>query len=343
MEGEQPENTNLIMTYSFDKTAYLQAICARSLKVYENLQVALNNLDLAARDVHSIYAAGSVGRLEINDESDVDGVVVLNKPVDETHVAELMSAIETCYEQAGLKLAKTTGIYRQPIAIQSLLDAAQRGSLTESPDVYGKRIQLLLDARPLYAAREFRRLQTDVLNWFMPTLGPGFGNAIFLMTEIKRYYSAYSAWQYFKFGKSADDGWLLRQAKLKITRTSTMTALILLLGARSDGQGNIDFEQCLSATPLERILRVFDAYADDESSAAYLAVYEAALQLLGDQQVRRVLIEYSPASYEEINGDIPNEFDSLCEFANRLSELTTSFILKRTPDWSAEFYRQCFV
>ena len=313
------------------------------MRVCEELRAALAGLGLSQNGVHTIYAAGSVGRLEICEDSDVDGVVVLSGPLSEFQSRDLMRAIESCYAEAGLVVAKSGGIYRQPITKAQLLNIDTRGSLTESPGIYGKRIQILLDARPLFGEQSFQGLQQEVLKWFMPKLGRTVPVENFLLTELKRYYAAYSLWQNFKFTKSAEDGWLLRQAKLKITRTSTITGLILLLGARSDSARDFDLMQHLFLTPLERILNVFSRYAETRYCEQYLAAYESAVRLLGNQQVRRRLIEFSPESHADIDDKVPEEFIELCDLAAQLGDITAAFILDRKSDWSREFYRQCLI
>ena len=320
---------------------YLSTLQRRSAATCEDLAEKLVSIDVAGRGVDSICVVGSLGRLEVNDSSDVDGIVVLKKPLAKGQRENLMADIEACYAAAGLRVAKATGIYRQPITVAEILDEAQRGSLTETPSAYGKRIQILLDARPLFGRDAFINLQEKLCAWFSPDLGVSKDGSQFLLTEIKRYFNAYSAWQKFKFDKSSDDGWLLRQAKLKITRTTTIAALVLVLGACSDVSQNMRVQDYLPATPLQRILLVFSKYQDQESFENFLLAYESAVKQLSDSRMRALLVALSPTSYSEISIEHPPQVSSLFNLAEQLGQILSDFILARRGEWSASFYRSC--
>ena len=334
------------MTQEFTKqtaneAAYLESMRSHSLHVWSVLQKSLAELDLARHGVITVYAVGSIGRLEVNENSDVDGVVVVEDEFEQNQLRPLMEAIESNYAAAGLRVAKGTGIYRQPVTRTALLDEGARGSLSESPDVYGKRIQLMLDARVLYHEAAFLELQQHVLEWFLPASQTGAGlRSSFLLAELKRYYNAYSNWQRFKFDKSADDGWLLRQAKLKITRTTTIMAVSLLIGGATDRKRKISIGKHLSLTPLERIQSVFNYYDEHDAAAHYAKLYNSALSLISDAGVRRKLIIASPVTEAEIGAGFPPEFSEICVLSDQMGEIITRFVLRRQHDWLIEFYRQ---
>ena len=321
---------------------FLTTMRRHSLGVWQELVDGLATLGLAKWGVQSVYAVGSIGRLEVSDESDVDAVVVLHEPLDDAHRKELMGLLENVYLGVGLKVAKSDGIYRHPITAQALLDPDARGSMNESPSAYGKRIQLLLDARPIFGISKFNALQENVLSWFNTDFGVAQPPYVSLQAELKRYYNAYAIWQNFKFDNSTDDGWLLRQAKLRVTRASTIAGLILLIGASTDCTRTFEVRQHLSLTPLARIGKIFSMYRDNESLREYLTAYEAALEMISDSGIRKKFIELSPSNLNQLTHGFPSEFVSVCRLASRLSAITTRFTLDRVADWSLEFYQQSF-
>ena len=328
---------------SFAEWPYLLRVRTESEQRCKQLSAALADFELVEKHVLTLFAVGSAGRLELGEASDLDGVVVLKGPLCESTTNTLMDGIEARYRECGFEVAKASGIYRQPILLEQLLDATQRGQLDEAPSVYGKRIQALLDARPLYGEARFNQLQLDVLRWFCPSSYPTEAKYQYFLIELKRYFHAYSAWQNFKFDKSADDGWLLRQAKLRVTRMVTIAATILLIGAASDKNKAFDFESYLSATPVERVRGIFLLYEESHAAREFLTHYEHAVQMMNDAEVRYDLVSHSPANVDQINYDVPDSYKCLQEISQELATIITAFILERRCDWSQAFYRDCLL
>ncbi|MGR8948478.1 MAG: hypothetical protein ACU84Q_10550 [Gammaproteobacteria bacterium] len=327
----------------FASWPYLHRVRADSLLRCERLGAKLASVDLVREHVSTIFAVGSAGRLELGSGSDLDGVVILKHSLGDEEVSALMHAIESCYVALDFAIAKGAGIYREPVLPAQLLDVSQRGSLNEAPTVYGKRIQIMLDARPLFGGENFAQLQSEVLTWFTPSsLSPDSPYGYFL-NELKRYYHSYSAWQNFKFDKSNDDGWLLRQAKLRITRMVTIAAAIISLGVCSDDNISFDLRRHISTTPLERILKSFECYGESESLREFLTDYESTLKMMHNPAVREELIAASPHSFEEFPETLPASYLQLYAISRRLSNSIAEFILRRRGDWTMGFYRDCLL
>ena len=326
---------------SFEQWPYLERVRAQSLRRCEQLGAAIADLAIVQEHVLTVFAVGSAGRLELSAESDLDGVVVLKHPVSESITDALMAAIESQYHAQGFEVAKSSGIYRQPILREQLLDETRRGCLDETPDVYGKRIQTLLDARPLFANQQFGQLRAEILQWFCPKLLRSDSRYRYLLAELQRYFHAYSAWQNFKFDKSDDDGWLLRQGKLRVTRTVTIAATILLIGASSDKKLAFEFDSYLAATPVERVRSVFLLYGQQQQVDEFLTHYERAVELMHEPAIRAQWIKQSPAKFAEVDNDLPESYQSVHKASQKLSAIITAFILDRRGDWAASFYQDC--
>jgi hypothetical protein len=231
----------------------------------------------------SVAAAGSLGRLEATPHSDIDGIVIVDGDLD-LHSARAITAIRTSLSQFGFRASKADGIYTQPIQLAALLDKDARGSLRESAALFGSRMQLLLDARPLYGATDFDSVRASVLAWYA-TGGPDEANWTHLFNDLSRYLHSYAVWQQFKFSRSEEDGWYLRQAKLRSTRVVTFAGLMFLVAessARKTDQSWLATH--LSLTPLERMQCVFHAYPNS-NFAAVLDDYEELHALLAETQV----------------------------------------------------------
>jgi hypothetical protein len=322
----------------FQSFPFLQQTRVNSLLLCEQLELALTELKLSSHSVVSVFAVGSLGRLEVGSPSDLDGVVVVDSDYQGQNNLYMMREIEECYRKLGFRVAKASGIYRLPIEVSPLIDLSQRGRLDEQPEIYGKRIQMLLDARPIYAPGQFAKLQSQVLEWFLPSINGEFSYD-FIINELQRYFHSYTSWQSFKFDKSEDDGWYLRQAKLRVTRVTTIAAMMMLVGLSIDIDDHDTIRKQLAATPVERLIFVFDHYNESELLARFLSLYERALILLLNEDLRDELITESPQNLEEAGRPFPPCYQQLYEISEELMELLTAFSLGRQNDWPSSFYR----
>lgn len=279
-------------------------------------------------------AAGSLGRLEASAISDVDLIVFVDGL--QPYRDEPIPGLDRAFGAAGLRAPKADGIYGRPVDVAAILDPAERGSLTETPTLFGSRIQVLLDGRPVCGARQFAGLRENILRWYAgEQRASGWTH---LINDLSRYLHAYAGWQQFKFTHSPDDGWLLRQAKFRSTRIVTFAGLLLLL-AEQGRQAAGDLAWLLShldKTPLERVLFVFAQY-DDADAAQFLSDYADVHARLSDAEIRRELIAASPhAAGEPVQCEAYAEIHALGD--SLMNELTR-FALARHRDWPLKIFR----
>lgn len=289
----------------------------------------------------TVTVAGSLGRLEASPHSDVDCIVIVDDRQD-FHPEQISASIEQIRIEllgVGLQPPKADGIYCRPIGASHLLDPLNRGSLDEAPTIFGTRMQLLLDARPLYQVDEFISLRGRLLRWYgWPNEHRG--SWTHLLNDLSRYLHAYAVWQQFKFSRSDNDGWYLRQAKLRSTRMATFAGLLFTLGettVRGNGEDET-LAQALNRTPLGRLQTAFDRYPAVNFSAV-IEIYEALHQLLADPSVRRDLIRLSPTSLAEIPARHVGAYAQIHELSEELMAQLTGFILARANDWSPRIFR----
>lgn len=243
--------------------------------------------------VACIAAAGSLGRLEAGDGSDLDAIVILRESVAPEAVAVALDKLWQAAAGVGLRIPKAEGIYRDGVTPAALVDRDALGSLDEPPGVFGKRMQLLLDARPLFGMHDFQQLRESVFAWYMsPRAGLGARDPWeYLVNDLVRYACAYTNWQRAKFNRSDTDSWALRQVKLRSTRFVTWLGLWLLVwdARESNGDAVTQVRERLALTPLERIVLVLGA---DFSAPLreFVALYEAVIARLFDAEVRARLV-----------------------------------------------------
>mgnify|MGYP003641966439 FL=1 len=279
-------------------------------------------------------AGGSLGRLEASPVSDVDLIVFVDDGAPGCD--ERIPGLERAFRGAGLRAPKPDGIYARPIGIGAILDPAARGSLTETPQLFGSRIQVLLDGRPVCRPLQFTELREAILRWYANGTGaPGWTH---LMNDLSRYLHAYAGWQQFKYTRSDDDGWLLRQAKLRSSRIVTFAGLLFLL-AEHGRQARADVTWLLAhldKTPIERVLYVMAQY-DDVDATQVLADYAGVHARLADPDIRRELIVASPRTAgEPVQCDAYTEIHAL---GDSMMTALTRFALARQHDWPLKIFR----
>jgi len=292
----------------------------------------------ALADVETVVAAGSLGRLEVHDASDIDCIVVTRDGVSAAARQTAVRTVYDCLSCVPLAPPKAEGIYREAVERGALLDRAQRGNLAETPAVFGKRMQFLLDARPLFAAERATDLTARILDWYADDFiarEPG-RSWSFLINDLTRYLHSYAAWQQFKFTASSDDSWHLRQAKLRTSRVVTIAALLFLLGEsdrRRDKRAWL--APYLDLTPLERLACVMSTY-DAAAFRAVLDEYAAAFARLTEPSTRLALI----ASTDPACAGPPAlpELAALEAHGRAVHERLTAFALERQRDWGTRFF-----
>ncbi len=296
-------------------------------------------LETLGQPIMTVAVGGSLGRLEASADSDIDCIIIVDDRAeyDPRQTATSIKRIHAEILRTGLQPPKTDGIYCRPILRSQLLDPANRGSLTEEPAIFGTRMQLLLDARPVYRANAFSSLKDQLLSWYGCTAERPH-HFTHLLNDLSRYLHAYAVWQQFKFSRTQRDGWYLRQAKFRSTRVVTFAGLLFAIGETSMTDNATDLAQTLNHTPLGRIQAAFDNYAS-ANFRAFIDLYERLHQMLCDAPIRNELILLSPTSQSEIPTHYAGVFALIHDLSDELMAQLTQFILARADDWSPRIFR----
>ncbi|MSR16057.1 MAG: hypothetical protein EXR86_16210 [Gammaproteobacteria bacterium] len=306
----------------------------RSNRLLARLAEQFSKLPEPLAPITAIIAAGSLGRLEANATSDLD-CVILREPgdIEGDMVNAALSVLMAVIEQSGLRAPKRDGIYRHAISVEALCESSSLGDLTESPEIFGKRMQLLLDSRAITGEKEFVSARQGVLEWYR-SAGRRFsfeGEWDYLLRDLMRYAHSYWNWQLFKFDCSNDDSWFLRQAKLRSSRILTWFGLWVLVwgAAERGGEGSRWLAENLDRTPLERVELVMGEFCPEQFHELAVA-YEAAFAALADPVVRRALLDpkrQAGGNYRD--GAFP-EFDRIILSSAVIRERIAGFIHKQS-------------
>lgn len=330
--------------------AYLEVAPCPSLRAafsYSQAQLAALLAAFAAHEtrlscIETIAVGGSLGRYEAGAASDVDCIVVVKDDAGEAETGHALALVHELFAASPFKLPKADGIYRQGIARGCLLDKAALGSLDEAPAVFGKRIQLLLDARPLFAAASFADLQRAIVDWYRSDflVAKPARAWTYLCNDLMRYLHSYAGWQQFKFERGSDDSWQLRQAKFRTSRLLTFAAMMFVLG-ESDQRSDkaVCLEAQLADTPLQRLYTIMQRY----DAAAYrqlVMAYEDAFALLADPGVRAALVATGPDGDSRLGADFHPSYEDIRAASARLSRILTGFAMARRAEWGERFFER---
>lgn len=329
----------------FDRCPVLRQAWDHSSSILAEVRSALR--DFNSSEIVSLAAAGSLGRMEALPHSDCDLIVVVADalPLDSLEAGQVMETVWERLEPLGLRMPKSWGIFVEPASIGALTRTASLGNLDERRNVFGKRLQSLLDCQPLFRPEGFHQLQQRVLEWY----ATGFlaqdptREWTYLLNDLIRYYRAYAAWQQFELKIEHDDSWYIRNAKLRTSRLTMYAGLLLLLGecSRQAGDDKIGWLlDKLTLTPLERLIWVMGQYPGyDADITRLLECYEVFMAAMQDDSIRNALIEQAPRTLDDLPPAQIPEYAPIQDSSATIMDILTRFVIKRVDDWSPVFLR----
>ncbi len=271
---------------------HLQAAWLRSQQTIRQASNRLREYPFA-NTPSLIAASGSLGRMEQVDQSDADLIILapgasLNAGRSTANDAQLVSEVWSALDDLGLPSPAADGIFTTACTLADLCDPASQGRISEPPAIFGKRIQLLLDAQPIFGQSAFVGAVERILERYAAGDVALNRNApwTYLTNDLIRYYRCLAIdtqWRH----RDHPAQWRLFNIKLEHSRRIMYAALLFLLGESSRCLG--DRVQWLinhlGLTPLERIAAVY-AIHDDARIDLVLTNYDRFLQLMADGDER---------------------------------------------------------
>lgn len=327
----------------FEYCPTLRQAWQASRETFDRVAAALADFDPQGREVVTLVAAGSLGRMEVLDHSDCDLIVVVPDAIqpESDRASDIMESVWSRLEPLDLRLPKSWGIFVEPASAAGLTQPTSLGDLNESGKIFGKRMQCLLDSQPLFRADAFRDLQRQLLEWY----AAGFlakepqREWTYLLNDLMRYYRSYAAWQQFELKVEHDDSWYIRNAKLRASRLIMYAGMLLLVGesSRLEGTDKIDWLlNKLALTPLERVIWCMEQH-DSEDVNELLEAYEVFLAAMADDDTRQALIDKAPRTMADLPPPIIPAYEPIQASTHRIMTILTDFVMARRDDWSRQF------
>ncbi len=273
----------------------------------------------------SVAAAGSLGRLEASEQSDLDYILIGYRDHPDLRVR-----IHDSAARIGLKKPNPQGVfvgYANPSSLTQRI-----GKTTDTYDELSRRMLLLLESQPIYNDARVFDLITLLTETYLKREA-GRCSFSFLVNDLNRYFRTICVNNESKV-KEEPRKWAVRNTKLKHSRIIMYCGLLFLI-ARASGLPPKTaygwFSEHLKLTPLERIARVYEE-ADDSGFHIVATAYNKFLEHLSDQTIRD---ELNALSYTERNSS--EIFVELQQNSNLMIEELCRFLFSHSERWGPRF------
>jgi hypothetical protein len=263
------------------------ALCTRhanSLERLQQLREATETFGVLKNESLTIFAAGSLGRLETGTRSDFDVFMIADAAVraegtpsiSRLEEYEVFAALIRVNEQLQFPRFSGDGRFLKTYELRDLIKATGAPQ-DDSENLFTARMLLLLESQPITNRPLYERSTSEVVqNYYRDGKGRDNFHPLFLLNDILRFWRTLCL-NYEVFRSDLHRPWLKKNLNLKFSRKLTIFSTVLSLVA---GRGNTaaDFLRLCSETPIERLARALDAVGDGNLAAGFegcLKEYEA--------------------------------------------------------------------
>lgn len=312
----------------------------RSLAVISKLRDALEGV---SPHIKTIAVTGSLARLDAGESSDCDLIIVLNDGVDALagEASEIASEVYRRVGRCGFPGADASGIYRQPTTGKDLLDPESVGVIDESVAVFGKRMQLLIESRPIVGRDVYGDLIAAILDRYMQSHPASLGipDVDYLLNDLIRYYRSYRVAKQWTTSGSRD-GWYLKQVKVQHTRLLTFATSVMLLGdyATNASVDRLQLLQYLSEAPLERVQMLCEKHG--ACGDVIFNAFSKYLETTANPKSRAALRGAAVVSDNSDQLQPPVVYTELIENGTRMADALFDFMTQRYGLGEVSFLRR---
>lgn len=314
-----------------------------SLAAIARLQSALESRLSQLNHVATVAVSGSLARLDASENSDVDLIIVLedgltNHPDDMRAIAkEIYIAANAC----GLKSSAAKGIYATPSTLLALNNPDTLGQVNEDMILFGHRMQLLIESRPICREDNYRAVIKTLLDRYMTpfAMGSGFDAVSYLLNDLIRYYRSYLVAKQWNANQTGD-GWYLKQVKVRHSRLLAYASTLLLL-AEAASKPIIDqpaLQERLASRPLDRIAQLFEKYGTDATPV--FKAYDRFLESMSDPSCREELGRQGTLPIDPAGGQIPPAYFDLVKNGEQIAAAMIQFVVDHFHECAGKFLQR---
>ncbi|MDM0122632.1 hypothetical protein [Variovorax arabinosiphilus] len=278
------------------------------------LRSQANNYEALQNDRLSVFAAGSLGRLETGEKSDFDVFMICDSEerrtsgkssVSRLEEYEVFSALIRINEDLNYPKFSGDGRFLKTYELQDMIKATGSPQ-DDSENLFTARMLLLLESQPVTNEELYQRGTALVVeNYFRDGLGRDNFRPLFLMNDLLRYWRTLCL-NYEVYRNEPERPWLKKSLNLKFSRKLTIfsTVLSLLAGRASDSSAFLDL---CNLTPIERLADALDAIDDPTLEKGFsnaLGTYESFLKA---KEIGSIEFETTP-TFRKRHADLADRF-----------------------------------
>ena len=253
----------------------------------------------------SLIVAGSMGRGEMGDRSDLDLFLLATKNFDESERAELVA----CMDQVNSELGYPAFSNRRYVKVYDLGDLLKNTGSPhdDSENYFTARMLLLLEALPLANDHTCCQIRDQVLSqYFRDERGKGSYRPLFLLNDVLRYWRTLCL-NYEVLRHERDRPWWKKNINLKFSRMLTVFATVAVLTVR-EVHRKADFESVCELSPHRRLALALNHLGDQELLQEYHQFLDDYETFLGWKEDRGVDTRAETGEFQQTVQEVADRF-----------------------------------
>lgn len=278
----------------------------------------------------SVLVAGSFGRMDAHEKSDLDFMIIHNG-----HLKDEESKIENVRKYAselGINLPNPDGAFSKPIALKNMIEST--GRRDDNLNSTAQRLLILMECKPIYNENFYKTIVNEILDNYLRLVHEEHEKeALVLLNDLIKYFRYICLNVEFSFWQEQDK-WGLRNIKLRHSRVLIYAGLLLLvLNSSKYRAKKIHYlREHIHYTPLEKIYKVYHDNKDYNFDRI-ISAYNIFLCKLMSDDIRDELknMDYS----DRYNSICYSELKTNSDF---LQAELTRFILDNRINWTSKIF-----
>jgi hypothetical protein len=293
-------------------------------KISRKLSESLNDEEI------SIAVAGSFGRLEASQMSDLDFILLSQHKLE--NEGEVLKCIRQTADEFSIGSPNPAGVFSEIISVSNLVE--KLGRRDDTLDCVAQRMLMLMETRPLYNQKVYQNVTDQILRKYLEyVIQDPKKEALFLMNDLIRYFRSICVNYQFHFWRE-QERWTLRNVKLRHSRIILFAGLLfLIMNASKERRDKFTYiSSKIHLTPLEKIAFVYSDN-EDHSFDKILGIYEVFLRKITDRSIRNTLQidygnRYSNPHYLELKVSADSLRTELTRFVFSMKGIWTEQVLE---------------